>query len=75
MWIESWDLADAFYMTIITVSTVGYGEVQPLSSGGRLFAVLLIGGGVANPGGTRSGPWPSGSPKRRCSGRKGEFDA
>ena len=50
MWIESWDLADAFYMTIITVSTVGYGEVQPLSSAGRLFAVFLIGGGVATLG-------------------------
>ncbi|MDE2971840.1 MAG: potassium channel protein [Acidobacteriota bacterium] len=50
MWIESWDLADAFYMTIITVSTVGYGEVQPLSPAGRLFAVLLIAGGVATLG-------------------------
>ena len=50
MWIESWDLADAFYMTIITVSTVGYGEVQPLSPAGRFFAVLLIGGGVATLG-------------------------
>ena len=50
MMIESWDLADAFYMTIITVSTVGYGEVQPLSPAGRLFAVFLIGGGVATLG-------------------------
>ena len=50
MWLESWDLADAFYMTIITVSTVGYGEVQPLSPAGRLFAVLLIAGGVATLG-------------------------
>ena len=50
MWLESWNLADAFYMTIITVSTVGYGEVQPLSPAGRLFAVFLIGGGVATLG-------------------------
>ncbi|MCE2423458.1 MAG: potassium channel protein [Gemmatimonadetes bacterium] len=50
MWIESWDPGDAFYMTIITVSTVGYGEVQPLSPAGRLFAVFLIGGGVATLG-------------------------
>lgn len=50
MWIESWDLMDAFYMTIITVSTVGYGEVQPLSPVGRIFAVFLIGGGVATLG-------------------------
>lgn len=40
--IEQWDLHDAFYMTIITVSTVGYGEVHPLHPAGRLFASILI---------------------------------
>ena len=29
--IEGWPLFDSFYMTILTVSTVGYGEVHPLS--------------------------------------------
>jgi hypothetical protein len=29
MLVNSWDLLDAFYMTIITISTVGYGEVHP----------------------------------------------
>lgn len=33
---------DALYMTIITVSSVGYGEVHPLSFSGKLFAVFLI---------------------------------
>ena len=50
MWIESWGPLDAFYMTVITLSTVGFGEVRPLSPAGRLFAVLLIGGGVGTLG-------------------------
>ena len=44
--IEGWSLFDAFYMTIITLSTVGYGEVHPLSEAGRLFTVILIFAGV-----------------------------
>lgn len=33
---------EALYMTVITLSTVGYGEVRPLDENGRLFAVTLI---------------------------------
>jgi voltage-gated potassium channel len=33
---------DAFYMTVITVSTVGYGEVKPLDAAGRMFTIVLI---------------------------------
>ena len=43
-----WSLSDAFYMTVITVSAVGYGEVQLLDDGGRLFASFLIMGGVVS---------------------------
>jgi voltage-gated potassium channel len=42
MLIDDYTLFDAFYMTIITIATVGYGEVEPLSSGGKLFTVFLI---------------------------------
>jgi voltage-gated potassium channel len=42
MIIDNYTLFDAFYMTIITIATVGYGEVEPLSSGGKLFTVFLI---------------------------------
>ncbi len=44
--LEGWPLFDAFYMTVITISTVGFGEIHPLTSGGRLFTVFLILGGV-----------------------------
>ena len=50
MWIESWTLLDAFYMTVIALSTVGFGEVRPLSTAGQLFTVGLIVGGVASLG-------------------------
>ncbi|MDO3694275.1 NAD-binding protein [Wenyingzhuangia sp. chi5] len=33
---------DAFFMTIITTSTVGFGEVKPLDDSGKLFTILLI---------------------------------
>ena len=40
--IEGWPLNDSLYMAVITISTVGYGEVQALSAGGRLFTTGLI---------------------------------
>jgi voltage-gated potassium channel len=40
--IEGWDFSDAFYMTMITIATVGYGEVHPLGETGRLFTIVLI---------------------------------
>jgi voltage-gated potassium channel len=46
MTIEGYSFVEAFYMTSITLSTVGYGEVVPLSAAGRLFTVMLITVGV-----------------------------
>jgi voltage-gated potassium channel len=40
--IEGWPPDDALYMTITTISTVGFSEVRPLSRAGRLFTVALI---------------------------------
>jgi len=42
MFIEKWDFSDAIYMTVITLTTVGYGEVRPLSSSGRVFTICLL---------------------------------
>ena len=42
MLIEDWEVADAFYMTIITVTTVGFREVHELSTSGQLFTTILI---------------------------------
>src|SRR5262245_41416175 len=39
-------LFDALYMTVITITTVGYGETHPLSTAGRVFTILLLLGGV-----------------------------
>ncbi len=44
--IEGWSVADSLYMTIITISTVGFGEVHPLSSGGKLFTSIIIVAGL-----------------------------
>jgi len=40
--VEGWDLGDAIYMTAITLTTTGYGEVKPLSPEGRMFTVCLL---------------------------------
>lgn len=42
MLLEGWTLIDAAYMTIITLGTVGFGEVHPLSDMGRVFTIVLI---------------------------------
>ncbi len=51
--IEGWSFSDALYMTVITLTTVGYGEVRSLDEAGRLVAMAaavvgtaLIFGGV-----------------------------
>ncbi len=44
--IERWNVWDAFYMTVITVTTVGFKEVHDLSFAGQVFTVVLLFGGV-----------------------------
>ncbi|MDJ1182030.1 potassium channel family protein [Roseofilum casamattae] len=48
--LEGWSLSDSFYMTIITLTTVGYSEVQPLQAQGKLFTIALIFSGVISIG-------------------------
>jgi len=40
--IEGWSFLDAVYMTITTITTVGFREVHPLSEVGRIFTIVLI---------------------------------
>ncbi|MDX1664894.1 MAG: potassium channel protein [Candidatus Promineifilaceae bacterium] len=40
--VESWSVLDSLYMTVITLTTVGFGEIHPLSPRSRLFTILLI---------------------------------
>ena len=44
--VGGWDWLDALYMTVITITTVGFHEVQPLGATGRLFTMALALGGV-----------------------------
>ena len=46
MLIQQWDFFDSLYMTVITIATVGFGEVHPLSTAGRIFTIVLTLGGV-----------------------------
>ncbi|MEI1372883.1 potassium channel protein [Nostoc sp. UHCC 0926] len=48
--VEGWSWEDAAYMTVITLATVGYGEIHPMGSRGRLFTIALILLGVMNIG-------------------------
>lgn len=39
---DAYSFVDAFYMTVITITTVGFTEVHPLSDSGKLFTIFLI---------------------------------
>lgn len=40
--LEKWNLLDALYMTVITITTVGFQEIHPLSSEGKIFTIFLV---------------------------------
>jgi len=44
--VGGWDWLDALYMTVITITTVGFHEVRPLGPSGRVFTMVLALGGV-----------------------------
>lgn len=46
--IEDWGWLESFYMTVITVATIGYGEVKPFHPVGQVFTIFIIIFGVGN---------------------------
>lgn len=44
--IEGWSFGDAFYMSAITLTAVGFNEVHPLTDKGRVLTMFLLGGGL-----------------------------
>ncbi len=40
-------LWDSFWWTIVTITTVGYGDIYPVTTGGRIIAIFLMLGGIA----------------------------
>lgn len=47
-WLEKWSWVDAFYFSVITIATVGYGDLAPKTDLGKLFTVgyILLGIGM-----------------------------
>lgn len=46
MVVEGWGFMDALYMTVITISTVGFSEVRPVDATGRIFTMFIVLTGV-----------------------------
>jgi len=53
--VEGFSVLDAIYQSIVTVTTVGFGEIRPLDQSGRIFTILLIVVGVGSIGVTLAG--------------------
>lgn len=47
MWLEDLSFVDAFYLTVVSVSTVGYGDLSPSTFGAKMFSLLFVPIGVA----------------------------
>ncbi len=46
MYVENLSLVDSIYFAIVTMATVGYGDIHPQSNVGKVLALILIFGGV-----------------------------
>lgn len=46
VWLEGWSFFNAFYMTVVTLTTVGYGDLYPTTTASRLYTMALILTGV-----------------------------
>ena len=74
---ERWSPLDAFYFSVTTLTTVGFGDLAPQTALGKLFTVLYLFVGLGIIGGfintVAKESWSTGS--RRQSGRESQEDA
>ena len=45
-WLEGWSPVDALYFSVVTLATVGYGDLHPTTDPAKLFTVIYILGGL-----------------------------
>jgi voltage-gated potassium channel Kch len=41
-WIEGWSILDSLYFSIVTLTTVGYGDFSPTTTAGKLVAIIYM---------------------------------
>lgn len=41
-WVEGWSWLDATYFAVVTISTVGYGDLSPQTASGKLFTIVYV---------------------------------
>lgn len=46
-WLEGWSFLDAFYFCVITLATVGYGDLTPTTPQAKIFTVIYVLNGIA----------------------------
>lgn len=44
--VEKWNWLDSFYFSVITLTTVGYGDFSPQTNGGKIFTIIYVITGV-----------------------------
>ena len=45
--LEDWSIVDSFYFSVVTATTVGFGDITPDTDAAKLFSVLYIVVGIA----------------------------
>jgi hypothetical protein len=41
-WLEGWSVVDALYFSVVTLATVGFGDLHPTTDAAKLFTVVYI---------------------------------